>query len=171
MPATAPETIPEFGIKRDQEERLDGGCAVVFDPDTGLFAVGQRDTGEGWFILFSGGVEDSENIIEGICREVTEESGLHNFAHIETLATAWTHYYHRIKNVNRVALATCVLIILKDTHTLPAQREAHENFYLVWKTAEEILASWQKHNQDQGFSHWLYFFEKALTRMKELGYQ
>ena len=24
--------IPEFGIKRENEERRDGGCAVVFDP-------------------------------------------------------------------------------------------------------------------------------------------
>jgi hypothetical protein len=26
--------IPEFGIKRENEERRDGGCAIVFDPVT-----------------------------------------------------------------------------------------------------------------------------------------
>lgn len=28
------ENIPEFGIKREGEERRDGGCAIAFDPKT-----------------------------------------------------------------------------------------------------------------------------------------
>ena len=31
------EYIPEFGIKRDNEERRDGGVAIVFDPKSSLF--------------------------------------------------------------------------------------------------------------------------------------
>jgi hypothetical protein len=34
--------IPEFGIKRDNEERRDGGCGIVFDPATKLYAVGRQ---------------------------------------------------------------------------------------------------------------------------------
>ena len=31
--------ILEFGIKRENEERRDGGCAVVFDPVSQKYAV------------------------------------------------------------------------------------------------------------------------------------
>lgn len=163
------KTIPEFGIKRENEERRDGGAAVVFDPATGLFAVGLRES-DGLFILFSGGVEEEEDITEGICREVTEESGLHNFARVEILAEAWAHYRHPVKKVNRVAKATCLLIVLRDTHAEPQQLEAHEQFSLVWKKAEEILANWREQNHDHGLDHWIYFFEQGLARLKEGGY-
>jgi 8-oxo-dGTP pyrophosphatase MutT (NUDIX family) len=63
--------IPEFGIKREHEERRDGGCAIVFDPLTKLFAVGRQENE--YLRLFSGGVDAGEDIQEGILREVTEE--------------------------------------------------------------------------------------------------
>ena len=33
------EGILEFGIKRENEERRDGGCSVVFNPETQKYAV------------------------------------------------------------------------------------------------------------------------------------
>lgn len=36
-------SIPEFGIKRENEERRDGGCAVVFDPQNQKYAVTTHD--------------------------------------------------------------------------------------------------------------------------------
>ena len=53
--------IPEFGIKRENEERRDGGCGVVLDPQTQKYAVGKQ-TGDGLFRLFSGGVDPNEDI-------------------------------------------------------------------------------------------------------------
>ena len=47
------DDILEFGIKRDNEERRDGGCAVVFDPVNQKYAVGKLPDGNLW--LFSGG--------------------------------------------------------------------------------------------------------------------
>ena len=55
-----PNNIPEFGIKRDHEERRDGGCGVIFDPQTQKYAVGLQEGGR--FRLFSGGVEKDEDI-------------------------------------------------------------------------------------------------------------
>lgn len=46
-------TIPEFGIKRENEERRDGGCAFVFDPATQKYAVGEHHDG-GLLRLFFG---------------------------------------------------------------------------------------------------------------------
>ena len=36
------ENILEFGIKRENEERRDGGGAVIFDPETQKYGVYRR---------------------------------------------------------------------------------------------------------------------------------
>ena len=78
------DTIPEFGIKRENEERRDGGCGIVFDASTNTFAVG-RHFDNGFLRLFSGGVDPAEDIQSGVLREVTEESGLFDFKYIEKI--------------------------------------------------------------------------------------
>lgn len=163
------DAIREFGIPRENEERRDGGCAVLFDPVTRRYAVGKRDM-DGLWLLFSGGVEDGEDVQQGILREVKEESGLHEFVHIEKLAEAMTHYHNRAKKVNRIAHATCLLVILSSTDTLPVQLEEHENFVLGWATPEEILSNWNERNDSKGLDHWIYFLGKAVARVAELGY-
>lgn len=163
------KTIPEFGIKRENEERRDGGCGVVFDPKSQRYAIGER-TDTGLYILFSGGVEENEDIQEGILREITEESGLHNFLYIEKIAEAITHYYNIGKKVNRMGHATCFLVILKSVNLVPTKLEAHEKFVLKWKTPEEIFANWTSHNENHDHDHWFYFMKKAVARAKELGY-
>ncbi len=161
--------IPEFGIKRENEERRDGGCAVVFDPETQKYAVGKHTDG-GFLRLFSGGVDEKEDIQEGILREVVEESGLNDFLYVEKIAEAFTHYYNALKKVNRVGKATCFLVILKSRNLMETKLEAHEKFTLVWASAEEILTNWQSSNKGKDCDHWIYFLDKAVTRAKELGY-
>lgn len=162
------DTVPEFGIKRENEERRDGGCAIVYDPTANMFAVGEHDDG-GFLRLFSGGVDKGESMQEGVLREVKEESGLHDFLHVEKIAEALTHYHNSLKKVNRVAHATCFLVVLKTRDLVHVKLEAHEKFKLVWKTKDEILSNWEKHNQDKDLNHWFYFFRKALNILKESG--
>ncbi|MEJ0054022.1 MAG: NUDIX hydrolase [bacterium] len=164
-----PEAIREFGIKRENEERRDGGCGVVFDPATQRYAIGKRDM-DGLFLLFSGGVADDEDMEQGVLREVREESGLHDFLYVEKIAEAFTHYHNKAKNVNRVAKATCFLVILRSSDLIPTQLEAHEQFSLAWVTTEDILSNWRERNQDQGLDHWVWFLEKSVARAIELGY-
>lgn len=163
------DNIPEFGTKRENEERRDGGCGVVFDPKSQKYAVGKQHE-NGSFRLFSGGVDVSEDIRDGILREVIEESGLYDFEYVEKIGEALTHYHNTLRNVNRVAHATCFLVILKSTGLKPVHLEEHEKFSLVWATAEDILADWESRNQNKDNDHWIYFMKKAVARAKELGY-
>jgi len=160
--------IPEFGIKRENEERRDGGCAVVFDPRTQKYAV-NKHAKNGLLGLFSGGVDADEDIQAGILREVIEESGLDDFAHVEKIAEAMTHYHNILKNVNRVAHATCFLVVLKSTHRVPVRREAHEKFTLAWASADDILKNWKERNENKDYDHWIYFLQKAVVRISEFG--
>ncbi|MFA6502684.1 MAG: NUDIX hydrolase [Candidatus Paceibacterota bacterium] len=163
------EALPEFGIKREKEERRDGGCAIVFDPERGLYGVGKRTSG-GQVLLFGGGVSADEDIEEGVLREVREESGLYDFAYTENIGAVETHYHNIAKNVDRVARATCFLVVLKSTALVPTELEEHEQFTLVWMPAAEIRSWWTSHNEGENYSHWIYFMDKALARLAALGY-
>lgn len=48
-----------FGTKRENEERRDGGCAVVFDPETQKYAV-YKNLKNGLLGLYGGGIEQKE---------------------------------------------------------------------------------------------------------------
>ncbi len=56
-----PETLLEFGIPRENEERRDGGCGFVFDPKSQKYAVGKQHD-DGRLRFFSGGVDPKEDI-------------------------------------------------------------------------------------------------------------
>lgn len=62
----------EFGIKRENEERRDGGCAVVFDPQTQKYAV-YHNLKNGLLGLYGGGFDEGEDEREGVLRELSEE--------------------------------------------------------------------------------------------------
>lgn len=160
--------MKEFGIKRENEERRDGGCAVVFDPQTQKYAVGRES--DGFLRLFSGGFNKGEEEKEGTLRELVEESGLHDFLYVEKIAEALAHYHNRLKNVNRIAHAICFLVILKSANLQPAKLEEHEKFTLAWANADEIFSSFKLRNQDKDLDHWIYFFKKSVALDKELGY-
>lgn len=159
--------IPEFGIIRENEERRDGGCGIVYDPQTQLYAVGKQTT-DGLLRMFSGGINDGEDVEMGTLREVTEESGLHDFAHVEKIAEAMAHYRNNLRNVNRVAKATCFLIILNSSDLIATKLEEHEKFSLAWESARDILDNWQTRNANHDYDHWMYFLNKAIERVKLL---
>ncbi len=160
---------PETGLKRNDEVLVQGGCGVVFDPATQRYAVATHP--DGVLRLFSGGVESGEDLTHGILREITEESGLHEFGHVEKILRAQTHFYNSRKKLNRAGPATCLLVILKSTGLVATKREAHEkDFTLSWMRPEEILANWQEHNQDKSLDHWIMFLQQAVGRAIELGY-
>ncbi|MFA5023722.1 MAG: NUDIX domain-containing protein [Patescibacteria group bacterium] len=161
--------IPEFGIKRDNEERRDGGCGMVFDPETQLYAVG-RQIHDGLFRIFSGGVDEGEDIETGTLREVIEESGLNDFSYIEKIAESFAHYHNSLRNVNRVTKSTCFLVILKSRRLIEVKLEEHEKFYLDWATAADLRSNWESKNENHDLDHWLYYLEKTAERLRELGY-
>ncbi len=152
--------IKEFGIKRENEERRDGGCAIAYDPRTKKFAVAKQHE-DGIYRMYSGGVDPGEDIEQGVLRELTEESGLYDFERVVKVAEALTHYRNTLRQVNRVAHATCFLVILKSANLKEVKLEEHEKFSLVWVTLDDMIENWTKHNQNHDYDHWLYFLEEA----------
>lgn len=162
------EVIPEFGTPHPDEEYRDGGCGIIIHSETQRYAVYRMPNGLTGF--FAGGVDEGEDMLEGVLREVREESGLHDFAEVEYVARARAHYYNRLKNIYRVADATCFLIKLGSDSVQPHRREAHETFELAWTTPTEIIKNWNEHNAKEGRGHWTYFLHKAVAQAKEKGW-
>lgn len=164
------DKILEFGIKRENEERRDGGFAIIFDPKTQKYAVGKHKSND-FFYFFGGGRNQGENKKNGIIREVREESGLHDFLYVEEIGEAMVHYFHSIKKVNRITLASCFLIILNSTSLVDTEPEEHENFSLTWVKKEDLVFNWKNNRDDENQPHhWIYFLEKAVNRIKQLGH-
>ncbi len=162
------EQLPEFGTKRENEERRDGGLGVIFDPETQLYAVGNQPSG--LLALFAGGVDPKDDIQEGVLREVREESGLYDFLYVEKLGAGYAHYRNSLRNVNRFTKSTAFLIVLKSRSLQATKLEAHEQFTLAWATPEELLANWNVRNENKDHDHSIYFLERAVSRVKELGH-
>lgn len=163
------EEIKEFGIKRENEERRDGGCAIIFNPEMQKYAV-YDNLKTGVLGLYGGGFDENEDEETGVLREVVEESGLHDFLHFEKIERVAVHYHNSNKNVNRVAFATCFLAILKSADLKPTKLEEHEKFELLWTNPTEILANWEGRNKNHDFDHWIYFMGIATSKIKDLGY-
>jgi leucyl-tRNA synthetase len=161
--------VQETGVVHPNEERRDGGCAVIFDPETQKYAVAKHP--DGLVRLFAGGVDEKEDLEKGVLREVTEESGLYDFAYTEKIRSCFTHYYNRRKKVYRSAMATCFLAILKSRAVQAQKLEPHEQgFELIWMTPQEIVENWNAHNQNHDVDHWFIFLREAVARAIELGY-
>jgi leucyl-tRNA synthetase family protein len=160
--------VSETGIKRENEERRDGGCGVIFNPKTQKYAIAKHE--DGLYRLYAGGVEEGEDIKDGVLREIQEESGLLDFKEVEVVAKTFSHFHNRRKNVNRVAMATCLLVILKSDEITEVKQEAHEQFELAWVTPGEILENWQTRNSEKDLDHWIEFLHQAVGRSIELGY-
>ena len=161
--------ILEFGIKRENEERRDGGFAVVLNPKTQKYAA-YRNLKNGVLGLYGGGFDEGEDERTGVLRELVEESGLTDFLHVEKIEKVLTHYYNSNKEVNRVALASCFLVILKSGKLQPTSLEEHERFELIWVSPEQMLLEWNSRNQNKSYDHWIYLLKKTVKRAKELGY-
>jgi len=158
---------PETGVTRNDEQRRDGGCAIIFDPGTQKYAV-YKDEG-GRLGLFAGGFDEGEEEEAAIAREVTEESGLYDFKKVEKVGTTFAHFYNPRRKVNRKGLASCHLIILNSKKTKPVSHEAHESFNLQWVSADDIKNNWDKLKDGGNVDQWIWFLPKAVGRAIELG--
>jgi leucyl-tRNA synthetase len=140
----------------------------VFDPKTQKYAFLQIEK-NGNIALFAGGRKDGEDLHEGILRELREESGLTHIKYYEEVCTVYGHYYHTLKEINRRARATVLLVILEDTEAVETQLEEHEKFHPVWLDADEVLAKWKASNGGH-YDHYILALEQAVGRAIELGY-
>lgn len=157
----------ESGMRRQNEERRDGGVAVIFDPKTQKYAFGK--TSEGLLDLFGGGVDGGEELFKGIKREVEEESGLHKFSDEGILDDAFVHYFNFKKQVPRRARATCLILVLEDRAIGNLAQEKHEDYQLLWLDPDEAISYWEHNDEDGDYAHWVKFLKRGVNWLVDEG--
>ena len=112
--------------------------AIVRDPKTNKYlAMYSRQFK--WTTFPMGGIEDGEDMIEAITREVREETGFTNLAFVKILGgTVRAEYFAAHKDENRVAYTQAVMFDLIDDERVPLLAEEEGKHELLWLDKAEI---------------------------------
>lgn len=129
----------DAGLKEGQEIiRREAICAVVRNPknDTYLCNSWKTVSMNG---LFTGGVDEGEDIVESARREVREETGYKNLKHISRPELSInTFFYHRVKQQNRWAHFRYVFFELENEEQDTVDEKESALHEIVWKKREEL---------------------------------
>lgn len=138
-PKFANEAPAEEAIRLGEEIiRREAICAVVRNPKDDTFLCNSWKTAK-MNGLFTGGIDDGEDVIEAARREVREETGYKNLRHIERPELSInTFFYHRVKKQNRWAHFRFVFFELEDEERNEVDAEEAALHEVVWKKRDEL---------------------------------
>ncbi|HOX60778.1 MAG TPA: leucine--tRNA ligase [Candidatus Magasanikbacteria bacterium] len=113
-------------------------CAIVLNPKDGKYlCVNWKNFN--MHGLITGGVEEGEDIVEAVKREVIEESGYKNLRLVRNPEFAiHTKFFHRVKKQNRWARFQYVFLELENEEREEISADEKEVHELVWKTKKEM---------------------------------
>lgn len=136
----APEFYEEANPPRDDKEDTTRTVVmnVIEHPTDGTFLTNAWRKFP-WTGLVMGGVEEGEESVEAAKREIVEETGYTDLQHVATLPLVMnSKFFAEHKDVNRNIFTTVHRFKLNSLDSIATQREAHEDFDLVWKTRTEL---------------------------------
>lgn len=94
-----------------------------------------------WHAFVMGGIEEGETAEEAARREIIEETGFKNVKYVRTMPVKVnSRFYAAHKDVNRDIITTVMEFELEDLDQDEPQREAHEQFDVVWTSKKDIPA-------------------------------
>lgn len=127
---------PVAGKKSSERKNVQG---IVRDPKTGKYLAMYSKQFK-WTTFPMGDVEEGQNIIDTITREIREETGYSNFKFVKVLGgPVRAEYFAAHKDENRVAFTQAVMFDLIDDTKVPLSVEEEGKHELLWLDKSEII--------------------------------
>lgn len=118
--------------------RREAVCIIVRNPKNGTYLCNSWKNFD-MHGLFSGGIEEGEDIVETARREILEETGYKNLKFIRQSPIAInTFFYQRVKKQNRHAHFRFAFFDLENEERIPVSEEEAAIHEIVWKKREEL---------------------------------
>jgi leucyl-tRNA synthetase/FMN phosphatase YigB (HAD superfamily) len=114
--------------------------AIIRNPKNNTYLV-QKWKEHGWQSFITGGIENSENIIDAARREVLEETGYKNIKYIQNLHEDWqvhSYFFAKHKDENRYMRAQAVFFDLIDEDKQDVHEEDKGKYTLEWINEDKV---------------------------------
>jgi leucyl-tRNA synthetase len=135
MPSLIDESNPPREGKKDTFRHMT--LAIVHDPKTDRYLT-LRWKKVSWTSFITGGVEDGEDSVTAIKREIIEETGYTNFRLVRSLGLYEAFFFAAHKDVNRKVLGEHFLFELIDDTQKAVSEEEKAIHEVQWLSPEEL---------------------------------
>lgn len=98
-----------------------------------------------WTTFVTGGVEEGEDSLEAVKREIIEETGYSGLSLVANLGNTRSEFYASHKDVNRIGHTTSYLFDLTDEKRADITAEEQSKHDVVWLSEEEMKAKGMRH--------------------------
>ncbi len=127
---------PVLGKKSGERKNVQG---IVRDPKTGKYLLMYSKEFK-WTTFPMGGIEEGENLVEAVAREIREETGYSNLKFVKVLGgQVRAEYFATHKDENRVAYTSAVVFDLIDDKQVPVLAEEEGKHDLLWLDKSELV--------------------------------
>jgi leucyl-tRNA synthetase len=133
------KTNEQDGIKEDKKWIERDAVLCIVKGKNGKYC-GVKWLANDWQGFVTGGIEESETIIDAARREVKEELGLEKISSIKEVGLLHTKFFHLIKDSNRFAHWHVVLVELDSDEMTSVSEEEKAIQVPVWLEESEVLS-------------------------------
>jgi 8-oxo-dGTP pyrophosphatase MutT (NUDIX family) len=148
---TNQQQVIHFGEVKEGEVYRRTVVGVLYNPETQTFVYEWWPSYFNLITLVSGGVEEGEDIIEALKREIIEETGYTDFAIKEQLGgDIYAHYYQPKKDTFYVKHITAFLVVLNSTNQDDTKKEEDELFEVKESSYSELFTLMNAYENPKG---------------------
>lgn len=109
-----------------------------------------RHKASDYYRLPGGGIEDGENIVDSLFREIREETGYIDLSIIGSLGATQANYYNFVKDEYRSGIKNGYLLRLRSENNAGQAVDDEVDFELLWVTPKKALELFRKNKESWG---------------------
>ncbi len=121
-----------------------GVIGIVRNPNNNTFLCLSWKHAD-WTAFITGGIEDNEDALEAVKREILEETGYTDLKRVANLGNTRSEFFASHKDVNRIGHTTSFLFDLESDAQVEITEEEKAKHDIVWLSADELQSKGMRH--------------------------